>query len=742
MGEMDRWYLNVLGRFELRGPNGQEVALRARKSIALVALLGAMPQQRLSRDRLALLLWEDMPDAQARGNLRQLLATTRRLAPFLEADNQTIGFAPSSIQIDFSDFQAALADGSPAALELAAELYRGDLLDGLSLRCRDFEAWLLAERERLREQAVQLFLRLMEHATSRGIEPAIRWALRVLTVDPLHEPAHRALMQFYASQGRHASALRQYEQLRETLARELDAQPEKQTDALAKRIREGRTGLARSTEPRAEFGGGRDEGAAVLVPASPPAIPSIAEPPFNKPSGDAEHDYLSEGITDEIRREDAVGKTVLEVDNRGTPGLKNIAGKVQVLDVHLGTAEYTALPLPDKPSIAVLAFTNMSGDPEQEYFSDGIADDIITELSRIPWLFVIARNSSFAYKGNAINVKQIGRELGVRYVMEGSVRRGGERVRVNAQLIDAESGAHVWAERYDSELTDVFIVQDEITFAVTTAIGPALAVAEQRRALRKLPSNLGAWECYQRGMWHHSRFRSEDDPPAHELFNRALKLDPTLAAAHTGLAAQLIREGTVFASRPLLEALPLAGNEAQKALELDPTDADAHALWAEATGSFGDYAGGFAHVERALSINPNCALAYHVKGWLQIFAGEPGEGRQAMLFAIRLDPRRASYPHARSHIVTSYYLERDYERTVTEATRLIADRPDHPYGYRWLAAALGQLGRGDEARAVLNKAIEIAPESFRLYVEQRVAWMAPGVYDHMLEGLRKAGWQG
>ena len=166
------------------------------------------------------------------------------------------------------------------------------------------------------------------------------------------------------------------------------------------------------------------------------------------------------------------------------------------------------LPLPDRPSIAVIAFTNMSGDPEQEYFSDGIADDIITDLSRIRWLFVIARNSSFAYKGNATDIKQIGRELGIRYVLKGSVRRGGERVRVNAQLIDAESGNHVWAERYDRNLANVFAVQDEITLAVTRAIEPAVSDAEQRRALRKPPSNLGAWETYQRGMWHLTRIRS------------------------------------------------------------------------------------------------------------------------------------------------------------------------------------------------------------------------------------------
>jgi adenylate cyclase len=201
-------------------------------------------------------------------------------------------------------------------------------------------------------------------------------------------------------------------------------------------------------------------------------------------------------------REDAAGKIALEVDDLGTPELKNIAAKVHVFRVRIGTPERPALPLPDKPSIAVLAFTNMSGDPEQEYFSDGIADDIITELSRNHSLFVIARNSSFTHRGRAVDIRQVARELGVRYVLEGSVRRGGERVRVNAQLIDAETGNHIWAERYDRDLAEMFAVQDEITLAVTRAIGTVVAVAEQRRALRRPHRSLTAWEAYQRGLWH------------------------------------------------------------------------------------------------------------------------------------------------------------------------------------------------------------------------------------------------
>ena len=194
------------------------------------------------------------------------------------------------------------------------------------------------------------------------------------------------------------------------------------------------------------------------------------------------------------------------------------------------------MPLPDKPSIAVLAFTNMSGDPEQEYFSDGIADDIITELSRSRSLFVIARNSSFTYKGRSVDIKQVARELGVRYVLEGSVRRSGSRVRVVAQLIDAETGKHIWAERYDRALEDVFAVQDEITMAVVAAIVPAVADADLRRILRKPTESLGAWEAYQRGLWHEAKQNATDNTRARDFFQQAIRLDAGFAPAYVELA--------------------------------------------------------------------------------------------------------------------------------------------------------------------------------------------------------------
>src|SRR6516165_5381030 len=273
---MDRWRVNLLGRFELRAPDEQEVSLGARKSIALLALVAAAPGQRMSRDRLAVLLWEDMPDAQARGNLRQLLAATRRPAPFLEADTASIGFSAEMVETDLAASEAAIAENTPAALEQAAALYRADLLDGFALRDRDFNDWLTGERERLREHAVQLFLRLMERAAAIGVEPAIRWALRILAVDPVHEPAHRALMELYAAQGRHAAALRQYEQLRETLSRELDTRPEPQTDALARRIRDDRRTPARTVvEPLVV----ESDGSSWVEPQRSPDAPSVPETP-------------------------------------------------------------------------------------------------------------------------------------------------------------------------------------------------------------------------------------------------------------------------------------------------------------------------------------------------------------------------------------------------------------------------------------------------------------------------------
>ena len=238
--------------------------------------------------------------------------------------------------------------------------------------------------------------------------------------------------------------------------------------------------------------------------------------------------------------EHAMAKVDIGFRDGGEHDLKNIAKPVRVWRWSEGEAatvdEAAPLPLPDKPSLAVLPFTNMSGDPEQEYFSDGITEDIITELSRFRSLFVIARNSSFHYKGQSPKVQDVGRELGVQYVVEGSVRKAGNRARITAQLVEAASGNHLWAERYDRDLDDIFAVQDEVTNAIVTAIEPTLGSAERDRARRKPTGRLDAWESYQRGLWHTYRNTAADNTEAQVFFRRAIELDPDFAPAHAGLA--------------------------------------------------------------------------------------------------------------------------------------------------------------------------------------------------------------
>ena len=454
-------------------------------------------------------------------------------------------------------------------------------------------------------------------------------------------------------------------------------------------------------------------------------------------------------------RDHVHGRLDLTFEGLGPLRLKNIARSVEAFIVR---SDFTAasksvgrilvydtgepLPLPDKPSIAVLAFTNMSGDPEQEYFSDGIADEIITELSRSHSLFVIARNSSFTYKGRLVDVKLIARELGVRYVLEGSVRRSGDRIRVIAQLIDAETGNHLWAERYDRDFGDVFAVQDEITTAVTTAILPAVTDAEQRRALRKPPESLGAWEAYQRGLWYLGKVKATENERAKEYFERAIALDATFAAAYSLLAVVHVAEGAVYATRSIDEAVSLAATAARKAVANDPNDADAQGTLAFATFAMGRREEAWERMSLAYASGVNSPWVNGTRGVMLIWSGRPAEGRDSLLIALRLNPRD---PRNRVHmgqIAVSYYFEHDYANAVEAAKHVTAHHSAYPQPHRWLAAALGQLGRVTEANEALRHAVAVSPPGFDLHVRSRPRWFLPEHHEHMLEGLRKAGWRG
>jgi adenylate cyclase len=451
---------------------------------------------------------------------------------------------------------------------------------------------------------------------------------------------------------------------------------------------------------------------------------------------------VSRVVRDQVR-----DKLDLPFEDLGEQQVKNIARPIRAYRlVNLGTAAKTpsapVFAVPDKPSVAVLPFTNMSSDPEQGFLADGIAEDIITALSRYPSLFVIARNSSFTYRARAVDVKEIGRGFGVRYVIEGSLRKSATRIRVTAQLVEAETGNHVWAERYDRDVADIFAVQDEITDAVTIAVAPAIHNAELRRAARKPTESLDAWAAYQRGLWHFYKLTAEDNVLAQGFFQQAIDVDPTFAGGYRGLAMAYCQRATDLRASTPIEARRSAESSARRAIALDPADAGAHATLAAVTlYSRGDYEGALAEAQRALFLSPNLASAQGTLAQTLIFSGQPQDGLVALERSIRLDPH-SRMPQARLNLLAlGLYFSRKYEASAEAAKRAVRSHPEYPLPYRWLAAALGQLGRTAEAKEVLERAIEVAPASFDMYVRQRMPWHRPEDYAHMLDGLRKAGWQ-
>jgi adenylate cyclase len=444
---------------------------------------------------------------------------------------------------------------------------------------------------------------------------------------------------------------------------------------------------------------------------------------------------------------DAAGKLDISFEDLGERELKNIARPVRVFRIGAKrvappSEPPASLPLPDKPSVAVLPFTNMSADPEQEFFGDGIAEDVITALSRYPSLFVIARNSSFTYKGQSVDVKQIGRELGVRYVLEGGLRKAGNRVRVTAQLVEAETGKHVWAERYDRDLADIFAVQDEITEAVTIAVAPAIADAELRRAMRKPPGSLDAWAAYQRGLWHLEKATVNDDALAEGFFRQAVDLDPSFADAYCGLVETLHRAAVVFATRRIGDVQRSVDETARLAVALDGNNASAHACLSAALFLHGDHQGAVTEADRALALSPNLATGYWRRGQTLIFSGRPLDGVRDLQTSLRLEPRGVNLAHRLTQVAEGYYFSRSYDRALEAAKHVVRSFPDFPPSYRSLARALGQLGRLEEAKQALEKALALAPAAFEMYVRQVPPWRGPEDHAHLLEGLRKAGWQG
>ena len=384
----------------------------------------------------------------------------------------------------------------------------------------------------------------------------------------------------------------------------------------------------------------------------------------------------------------------------------------------------------------------MSGDPEQEFFADGIAEDIITLLSKSRGLFVSARNATFTYKGRAIDVKAVGRELGVRYVLEGSVRKAANRVRVTAQLIEAATGGHLWAERYDRDLTDIFAVQDEITASVSAAILPTMDRSERERAARKPPDSLDAWECYHRGMWHYGKIEAAENALAISFFERAIAIDPGFAAAHAAMALARHIDAVLFFPFPLNERAEIvarAAEHARRSVSLDPAEAVGHCALAAVLLLMGRHAEGMTEADLAVSLDPNSAWAYGFQGCARTWGGRPREAIEPIKAAMRLSPFDPLMPFWQHFLGRAYYWMGEYQEGLGVARQVCQTYPNFQSAYRTLIAALGQTGQEREARRVTAEALERFGENFRAQFLTRQAENRPEDQDHLIEGYRKAG---
>ena len=391
------------------------------------------------------------------------------------------------------------------------------------------------------------------------------------------------------------------------------------------------------------------------------------------------------------------------------------------------------MPLPDKPSIAVPPFANLSGDPEQEYFADGMVEEIITALSRIRWLFVIARNSTFTYKGQAVDVKQVGREWGVRYVLEGSVRKGGNRVRITAQLIEAKTGTHLWADHFDGSLEDVFDLQDKVASSVAGVIEPALQAAETARSASRPTNDLTAYDLYLRG-YAMALSSTAQTREALCLMEQAIARDP-----HYGLALawaafccfRLVHDDR--SEDPQVDALKGA-EFARRALEVAGDNSSIMADAARSLAYFGEDIGAMtALVDRALALNPNYARGWHISGALRLWAGQPDIAIEHIEAALRLSPR-ARVGTSLAVIGAAHFLARRFDGAVPKLLLAIQEDPSHPVPYRYLIASYAHMGRLEEARDIVKRLRAITP----VVVPDFSRYRNPQQRELLISGLRLA----
>jgi len=431
-------------------------------------------------------------------------------------------------------------------------------------------------------------------------------------------------------------------------------------------------------------------------------------------------------------------KIGLPYEDLGDKQLKNIAEPVRAYGIRLDRAPgRTVLALPDKPSIAVLPFQNMSGDPEQEYFSDGMTEDLITDLSKVSGLFVIARNSAFAYKARSVKVQEIGRDLGVRFVLEGSVRKAGNRVRITAQLIDTGSGGHLWAERFDRDLTDIFSTQDEVVEKIVGTLAVTLTRGEGQRLHRRGTGNVEAYESWLRGRELLSRGTRESIVQARAMYRRAIEIDLNFAAPHAGLALAAISDYVSGWALDPAQALDEAERWARRAVELNDLEPVSHMALGAVLLWRRDHEGALAESRRMMALDPNFAQGYAATGLALMYAGRAAEALEPIAIAMRLDPL---YPAMVLHFLAqaNFSLE-NYEIAAQQLVDRIARNPGTDASRMLLASCYGHLGRAEDARAAWVELLKVNPD-FSLMQRARVLpYKDDRDFQRIVEGLAKVG---
>jgi adenylate cyclase len=704
--------IRLLGGFALSLAEGSTSGRLGPKPQCLLAFLAMSRGVAVSRGRLAGLLWGERDEELARHSLSQALTTLRPvLGPdvaVLQACPDGVRLAREGFELDVDAFESAARGWQQATLQEACDLYRGEFLEGVEIREPDFEEWVLSERYRLGELAADAFARLLDLQIAAGdADAAIATARRLVAIAPLDELAHARLIELYGMLGRRGLAEAHYARCSELLRRELDRAPgEELRSALAEARR-------------------RPPGTAVRS-----AVGGNAERAFDRPQNAKRRTRIA-WVT-----AGAVGATLLAFAVFWTFG-GSPTGDAST------TGSYQAAPwdLPAEPSIAVLPFENLSGDQGKAYFADGITNDIITDLSKFSTLFVSSANSSSRYRGEAANAQDVARALGVRYVLEGSVQSTDGRVWINANLIDATTGRHVWAERYERPSENLFAVQKEITQTIAAVLGSGwgeLQRAELDRIARIPTEDLEAYDLYLRGMAYNIRKTKQDNALARQMFEKAIQADPNYARAMAESSLTYLNDIFNEWTDHRAEWLQRAETLSRRTIEIDASEPWGFVTLGLVHQLKGQNDRALPLFERAHALNPNDYYVKEALGYAITYSGSADEGVELLEQSERLNPH-----HTEEHprvLGGAYFFAHRYQDALAAINR-ITNREGSPAYWLYKAATHAELGQLDEAGAAVAEALKLDAElTLEGEHERRLALgLAPAYAEHLTEALRKAG---